>query len=145
MYYTAIGQWSHVAWKCFGGRRAGWGGGGGWWVCEAGADRVDLIQTLQKSAAIVVTTSGMLQGGPVVQYAQKLLPQKRNRLFLTGFQEESTLGGRVRRWTERWNGTITESIADEFGEKREIRIAQRPAVISLSAHADQAALIAAAR
>ena len=45
-----------------------------------------------KEPSVIVTTSGMLQGGPVLYYLKKLYNDERSRLFLTGFQVEGTPG-----------------------------------------------------
>ncbi len=42
---------------------------------------------------VIVTTSGMVEGGPVFQYLNKLEKDRRNAVFLTGFQVPGT-GGR---------------------------------------------------
>lgn len=42
--------------------------------------------------AAVVTTSGMMEGGPVLYYVQKLREHEASRIFLTGYQIEGTNG-----------------------------------------------------
>jgi len=46
-----------------------------------------------KEPCIIVTTSGMVEGGPVYEYLPKLYKDKNSKLFLTGYQVEGT-GGR---------------------------------------------------
>jgi len=41
---------------------------------------------------VILTTSGMLDGGPVLWYINKLKEDKRNAIFLTGYQVEGTNG-----------------------------------------------------
>jgi putative mRNA 3-end processing factor len=41
---------------------------------------------------VIVTTAGMLQGGPALNYLKKLYRDERNNVFLTGFQVEGTPG-----------------------------------------------------
>ncbi|MGY0288195.1 MAG: MBL fold metallo-hydrolase [Candidatus Methanodesulfokora washburnensis] len=41
---------------------------------------------------IVVTTSGMLQGGPVLDYLKYIGTDRRNLIYLTGYQVKGTLG-----------------------------------------------------
>ena len=43
---------------------------------------------------VIVTTSGMVEGGPVFQYLNKLEKDRRNAVFLTGYQVPGT-GGRA--------------------------------------------------
>jgi putative mRNA 3-end processing factor len=45
-----------------------------------------------KSPCAILTTSGMLNGGPVVWYIQKLYEDSRNALILTGFQVDGSAG-----------------------------------------------------
>jgi putative mRNA 3-end processing factor len=47
---------------------------------------------LVKEAACIITTSGMLTGGPVVKYIEKLHKKDRASLILTGWQIEGTPG-----------------------------------------------------
>jgi putative mRNA 3-end processing factor len=47
---------------------------------------------LVKEAACVITTSGMLTGGPAVKYIEKLYKKDRASLILTGWQIEGTPG-----------------------------------------------------
>lgn len=46
-------------------------------------------------ADVIVTTSGMLDGGPVVRYLEALRNDPRNAVLLTGFQVEGTNGRRL--------------------------------------------------
>lgn len=45
-----------------------------------------------KNPGVILTTSGMLSGGPVVWYLQKLYKDPRHMLFLTGYQVPGTPG-----------------------------------------------------
>jgi len=47
---------------------------------------------LVKEAACIITTSGMLNGGPVIKYIEKLHKNERASLILTGWQIEGTPG-----------------------------------------------------
>lgn len=88
----------------------------------------------------VVTTSGMLTGGPVVEWARRLLPDGRHRMALLGYQDEGAPGGLVRKLArERPPYTIT--LRDEEGETFEVRVAAPVENIGLSAHADQDELV----
>ena len=48
-----------------------------------------------KSRGVVVTTSGMLNGGPVVYYLKKIKNRKDSCLLFTGFQVEGTPGEKL--------------------------------------------------
>ena len=45
-------------------------------------------------ADVIVTTSGMLEGGPAIWYLNRLRMDRRNSVFITGYQAEGT-GGRM--------------------------------------------------
>ncbi|MBN1167935.1 MAG: beta-CASP ribonuclease aCPSF1 [Methanospirillaceae archaeon] len=50
---------------------------------------------------VVLTTSGMLNGGPVMEYLRALSPDERNALIFVGYQAEGTLGRRIQKgWRE---------------------------------------------
>src|SRR3989338_2371655 len=48
-----------------------------------------------KRPSIIVTTSGMLQGGPVYYYLPKLYKDPNSKLFLTGYQVDETPGRKL--------------------------------------------------
>ncbi|VVB67094.1 Beta-Casp domain protein [Candidatus Norongarragalina meridionalis] len=52
-------------------------------------DRSDVIA---QERAIILTTSGMLNGGPVLTYLKKMAPEKKNKVILVGFQAKGTRG-----------------------------------------------------
>lgn len=47
-----------------------------------------------KNPCIIITTSGMVSGGPVIGYLEKIAHDERSAIFLTGYQAEGT-GGRM--------------------------------------------------
>jgi len=50
---------------------------------------------------IIVTTSGMLNGGPVMEYLRNLAADERNCLVFVGYQADGTLGRRIQKgWRE---------------------------------------------
>jgi hypothetical protein len=50
---------------------------------------------------VVITTSGMLNGGPVMEYLKGLAPDARNALVFVGYQAEGTIGRRIQKgWRE---------------------------------------------
>ncbi len=46
----------------------------------------------EKEAAIIVTTSGMLTGGPVLFYLSKLAREQQNKMLIVGYQAIGTMG-----------------------------------------------------
>lgn len=55
----------------------------------------DRSDVLERGSAIIVSTSGMLTGGPVLHYLEKLAGDSRNLLILVGYQAEGTLGRKL--------------------------------------------------
>ena len=45
-----------------------------------------------KEQSVIVTTAGMLQGGPVMYYMEEIKDQKRSKILLVGYQVEGTPG-----------------------------------------------------
>ena len=42
-----------------------------------------------------MATSGMLEGGPVLQYFEHIAPSERNKILFVSYQVQGTLGRRV--------------------------------------------------
>ncbi|HII38549.1 TPA: beta-CASP ribonuclease aCPSF1, partial [Candidatus Micrarchaeota archaeon] len=55
-------------------------------------DRRDVFE---QKKAIIVTTSGMLNGGPVFTYLEHLAGSKKNAMILVGYQAEGTRGRKL--------------------------------------------------
>jgi hypothetical protein len=67
-------------------------------VDEAGKRRA-IIE--EKESSIILSTSGMLNGGPVLEYLKGLASDERNKLIFVGYQAEGTLGRRIQKgWNE---------------------------------------------
>mgnify|MGYP001278612063 FL=1 len=49
----------------------------------------------EDSPCIVIATSGMLEGGPVLEYFRNFAPEKRNKILFVSYQVNGTLGRRV--------------------------------------------------
>ncbi len=68
--------------------------------------RVDSMEMRRKilgtdEPCVVVATSGMMTGGPVMEYFKEWAPDKRNALVFVGFQAGGTLGKRIQQgWRE---------------------------------------------
>jgi len=69
-------------------------------------DRVDSFERReeildQKESCIVLATSGMLNGGPVMEYLKHWGNDERNTLIFVGYQAEGTLGRKIQKgWRE---------------------------------------------
>jgi predicted metal-dependent RNase len=83
-----------------------------------------------KEPAIIVSTSGMLTGGPALFYLEKLAEDPRNTLIFAGYQSEGTLGRR-----------IADGERKIVLNEKEIEIKMRVEKVKLSAHADYNELI----
>ena len=80
--------------------------------------------------AIVVTTSGMLTGGPVLKYIEAMAGNPNNKLILVGYQADGTLGRAIE------NGAKEVSI-----DGRKVQVNMAIEKYHLSAHADRAQIL----
>jgi len=60
---------------------------------------------------VIVTTSGMLDGGPVLRYLEKIRDDPRSAILLTGYQVEGTNGRRL----------VDEGVIDLYGVTVDVR------------------------
>ncbi len=79
-----------------------------------------------QEAAIIVTTSGMLTGGPVMFYLSKLAKDSLNKMLLVGYQAVGTMGR-----------ALQEGSKSIFMNGKEMRIEMNVNTFHLSAHADR--------
>jgi KH/beta-lactamase-domain protein len=55
----------------------------------------------ERDPCIVLATSGMMNGGPVMEYLKAFGPEEKNTLIFVGYQAEGTLGRRIQKgWKE---------------------------------------------
>lgn len=104
-------------------------------------ERQELVMSAQQDPAIIVTTSGMMTGGPVVEYARHLLPDKRHRLVLAGYQDEGAPSRALRDLEGFGGGPRVVKLIDESGESIQFEAALPACHVSLSSHADQSGLV----
>jgi predicted metal-dependent RNase len=70
-----------------------------------------------ENPSIIMATSGMLEGGPSVEYFKNIAPTKRNRIIFVSYQINGTLGRRV------LDGLIEEvSMLDKSGKLKGVQI-----------------------
>ena len=96
-------------------------------------ERNDVIDSGEPG--VIIATSGMLIGGPAVEYLKGLAHDKKNMLLFVGYQAEGTLGRRIQKgWTEI-------PIAGDRGRNRVLELKMEVDTVSgLSGHADRAQL-----
>jgi KH/beta-lactamase-domain protein len=70
--------------------------------CFVSVDSPDLREkVIAGEPCVVITTSGMLNGGPVIEYLKALAPEEKNALVFVGYQAEGTVGRRIQKgWRE---------------------------------------------
>jgi hypothetical protein len=57
-------------------------------------------EIVEGEPCIILATSGMLEGGPVIEYFKRLASDKRNTIIFVSYQIEGTLGRRIQRGLE---------------------------------------------
>ena len=111
---------------------------------EAVHDRFHVVEEARRQPTIIVTTSGMLAGGPAVEYARALLSEPRNRIAFTGYQDEGNPGYALMNLARQGSGSRQVQVSNEEGDPVEIVAAAPAELFQLSAHADQSGLVASA-
>ncbi|MFP4320833.1 MAG: MBL fold metallo-hydrolase [Anaerolineales bacterium] len=80
--------------------------------------------------AVIISSSGMLTGGASPYYAQHLVGDSRNAIFITGYQDEESPGKALQRLAAEEGGMLTL-----YGRRYEVKC--NIDTYSLSAHADE--------
>ncbi|MBP6932098.1 MAG: MBL fold metallo-hydrolase [Candidatus Methanofastidiosum sp.] len=92
-------------------------------------NRKKIIQSSEP--IIVVTTAGMMSGGPVIDYFKHWAPNKNNSLILVGYQVEDTFGRQILDGLREFK--------DEEGDMKKINC--RVEWVEFSAHSDHSQLV----
>ncbi len=58
-------------------------------------ERLQVLESTEP--CVILTTSGMLQGGPIMQYLKELSAEPKNMLIFVGYQAEGTPGRRIQK------------------------------------------------
>lgn len=96
---------------------------------EATKENRDKI--VKEKGSIILATSGMMQGGPVVDYFKKMADNPNNTLVFVGFLAENTLGRQIQQ------GLKSMPITDERGRTQKLDINLRVENIEgFSGHSD---------
>lgn len=82
--------------------------------------------------AVIVSTSGMLMGGPAIEYLQNMAQNEKDMLLFVGYQAEGTLGRRIQKgWKE---------VQLDNGKNMELNL-EIATVSGLGGHSDQTQLL----
>jgi len=84
------------------------------------------------SPSIIMATSGMLEGGPSVEYFKEISPKAQNKIIFVSYQINGTLGRRV------LDGTISEaSMVDKNGKMKVVPVrCSKQKIDGFSGHSD---------
>jgi KH/beta-lactamase-domain protein len=85
-----------------------------------------------QNPAIIMATSGMLEGGPSVEYFKQLAPDPKNKIIFVSYQINGTLGRRV------LDGNVSEvSMMDKSGKVKVVPVrCQTQKIDGFSGHSD---------
>ncbi len=98
-------------------------------------ERRNIIESAEP--CVILATSGMLTGGPSVEYLRGLCGEKRNTLIFVSYQAEGTLGKRIQK------GWTTATLNNSQGKLEEANIALNVFTVEgFSGHSDRRQLIA---
>ncbi len=86
--------------------------------------------------AVIIAPSGMLTGGPSVEYLRLMAPNENNSIILVSYQAEGTLGRKIK------EGAREVRVPNEEGELVTVEVKAKVYVIEgFSAHADKVQLL----
>jgi predicted metal-dependent RNase len=96
----------------------------------SGGKRDEVIN--DENPAIVMATSGMLEGGPSVEYFKEFAPNPQNKIMFVSYQINGTLGRRV------LDGTMSQvSMMDKSGKVKVVPVrCQTQKIDGFSGHSD---------
>ena len=93
-------------------------------------------EALRDGPAIIMATSGMLEGGPIINYLEQLAPSDKNRLIFVSYQIAGTMGRRI------LDGAREVSIMTDDGKMKILNIGCKvEKVDGFSGHSDYNQLI----
>ncbi|MFW5902591.1 MAG: beta-CASP ribonuclease aCPSF1 [archaeon] len=94
-------------------------------------DRNEREDITERGRSVIVSPSGMMSGGPVIDYFKKLCGDEKNQIIFVGYQAQGTLGRKI----ERGNKEVV--IENGKGELKEYKVRAGVETISgFSGHAD---------
>jgi KH/beta-lactamase-domain protein len=91
----------------------------------------DREEAYREGPAIIMATSGMLEGGPVLDYFEHLAPSERNKILFVSYQVQGTIGRRV------LDGGSQASLMDQNGKIKIVDVkASVQKIEGFSGHSD---------
>ncbi|MFQ5997909.1 MAG: beta-CASP ribonuclease aCPSF1 [Candidatus Bathyarchaeia archaeon] len=97
-------------------------------------------EIIQGPPCIILSTSGMLEGGPVIEYFRQLAQDEKNSIIIVSYQFEGTLGRRLQ------SGTREMSLVSHEGKVEIINVRMRVETVEgFSGHSDRSQLLAFVR
>jgi KH/beta-lactamase-domain protein len=91
----------------------------------------DREEAYREGPAIIMATSGMLEGGPVLDYFEHLAPSEKNKILFVSYQVQGTIGRRV------LDGGSQASLMDQNGKIKIVDVrASVQKVEGFSGHSD---------
>jgi len=98
-------------------------------IVEHPSDRQSIIEG---EPCIILATSGMLEGGPVIEYFKNLAEDERNLIIFVSYQIEGTLGRRVQK------GINEVTMIDNEGKMNVVKVRMRvESIEGFSGHSDR--------
>jgi uncharacterized protein len=99
-------------------------------VVSGPSNRADVLS--DEAPSIIMATSGMLEGGPSVEYFKEIAPSDKNRIMFVSYQINGTLGRRV------LDGTMNEvTLLDKNGKLKVIPVrSETNRIDGFSGHSD---------
>lgn len=101
--------------------------------------RSRMIETFH--SGVIVSTSGMLTGGPSVEWAKAILPNEADALLLCGYQDEEAPGRRLEALADGRGGQRQLRLSDSRWGEELIDVRADVRKYRLSAHADRRGLL----
>jgi len=102
-------------------------------IVEHPSAREEIIEGRE---CIILATSGMLEGGPVIEYFKRLAPDEKNTIIFVSYQIEGTLGRRVQK------GVAEVPMVNSEGKIEIIKVKMRvESIEGFSGHSDRRQII----
>jgi len=93
-------------------------------------------EIIEGEPSIIIATSGMLEGGPVIEYFKRLASDERNSLIFVSYQIEGTLGSRVQK------GLTETSMINSEGRVEIMKVGLKvESIEGFSGHSDRREII----